>query len=105
MSWSGGPGGPDGVVRLDQFDATLDYSVLKRAPNFIFTSVNGRDALWFEEPHELALLKPDGTPRTESTRLAGQTLVWVDGTTTLRLEGDLTLNRAIEIAESSQPVN
>lgn len=101
MSWSGGA---DGVVRLDQFDATLDYSVLKRAPNFVFTTVDGRDALWFEEPHELALLNPDGTTRTESTRLAGHTLVWLDGITTLRLEGDVTLPRAIEIAESSQPV-
>ena len=37
---------------------------------------------------------PDGTRRTESARLAGHTLIWQDGGTTLRLEGDLSLERA-----------
>jgi len=98
MSWTSGP---DGVVRLDQFGATLDFSVLKRTPSVHYTAVGGSDALWFEEPHEVVLLNPDGTQRTESARLAGHTLIWLDGDTTLRLEGDLTLQRAVEIAESS----
>ena len=88
MSWSADE---DGVVRLDQFDADLDFSVLKTTPDVFFAAVDGNDALWFEEPHEVVLLEPDGTRRTESARLAGHTLIWLDDGTTLRLEGDLSL--------------
>ena len=41
----------------------------------------------------------------DPARLAGHTLIWSDGVTTLRLEGDLTLERAVEIAESSATVD
>ncbi len=102
MSWSSGE---DGVVRLDQFDGRFDFSVLKTAPGVHYAAVDGTDALWFEEPHEVVLLDPDGSRRTESARLAGHTLIWLDGVTTLRLEGDLSLERAVEIAESSVPVD
>ncbi len=102
MSWSSPE---DGLVRLDQFDAEVDYSIVKRTPDVVYTSVDGSDALWFVKPHELVLLEPDGSRRAESARLAGHTLVWLADGTTLRLEGDLTLERAIEIAESSVPVD
>ena len=102
MSWSSGE---DGVVRLDQFDGRFDFSVLKTAPGVHYAAVGGTDALWFEEPHEVVLLDPDGSRRTESARLAGHTLIWLDDVTTLRLEGDLSLERAVEIAESSVPVD
>ena len=101
MSWTSEQ---DGVVRLDQFDARFDFSVLKRTPTVQYVEVDGTDALWFEQPHEVVLLEPDGSRRTESARLAGHTLIWLEGDTTLRLEGDLTLQRAVEIAESSVPV-
>jgi hypothetical protein len=101
MSWSHDA---DGVVRLDQFDARLDFSVAKTVPSVQYASVGGTDALWFEEPHEVVLLEPDGSRRRESARLAGHTLVWQAGGTTLRLEGDLTRERAVEIAESVVPV-
>jgi hypothetical protein len=101
MSWTSGR---DGDLRLDQFDASLDFSMLKRTPRVEFTQVDGSDAMWFEEPHEVVLLAPDGSRRTESARLAGHTLIWLKGDTTLRLEGDVTLERAIQIAESTMPV-
>lgn len=101
MSWSSDQ---DGVVRLDQFGARFDFSVLKRTPGVFYASVGGTDALWFEEPHEVVLLEPDGSRRTESARLAGHTLIWLGGDTTLRLEGELSLERAVEIAESSVTV-
>ena len=101
MSWSSDQ---DGVVRLDQFDARFDFSVLKRTPEVFYATVGGTDAVWFEKPHEVVLLGPDGSRRTESARLAGHTLIWLDGDTTLRLEGELSLERAVRIAESSVPV-
>lgn len=102
MSWTGDP---DGVVRLDQFDGRFDFSLAKRSPGVFYASVRDTDALWFEEPHEVVLLEPDGTRRTESARLAGHTLIWQEGNTTLRIEGDLALERAVEIAESAVPVH
>jgi hypothetical protein len=51
-------------------------------------------------PHEIGYLKPDGEPFPESTRLAGNTLVWQRGAVTLRLECSCTKDRALGIAES-----
>lgn len=101
MSWTTDEAG---VVRLDQFDGRLDYSIAKQTPDVSYAEVNGTDALWFDEPHEVTLLSPDGSPVSYAPRIAGHTLIWQDGATTLRLEGDLSLGRAIEIAESAEPV-
>jgi len=101
MSWTD----PDaGAVRLDQFDGRLDYAFAKTAPGVEFTTVAGSFAMWFDKPHEVVVLNADGTRRTETARLAGHTLIWEYGQTALRLEGDLTLARAIEIASSVTPV-
>ena len=101
MSWTTDEAG---VLRLDQFDGRVDYAVMKQAPGLTFVAVDGADALWFEAPHDVALLQADGSPVTHSARLAGHTLIWQDAATTLRLEGDLSLERAVEIAESAEPV-
>jgi hypothetical protein len=101
MSWTTDEAG---VLRLDQFGARLDFAVAKRAPEVYYAAVDGSDALWFEEPHEVALLEPDGSRVTRSARLAGHTLIWQDGSTTLRLEGELSLDRAVDIAESTVAV-
>jgi hypothetical protein len=101
MSWTGGQ---DGAVRVDQFDARLDYTVAKTTPDVRFVEVDGASALWFEEPHEVVLLNADGTRRFETARLAGHTLIWERGNTTVRLEADVSLARAIEIARSVTPV-
>jgi hypothetical protein len=102
MSWDTGE---DGVLRLDEFDATLDFSVVKVAPDVRHATVDGTDALWFDEPHEVALLEPDGTRVTHSARLAGHTLIWMTDGVTLRLEGDVEQQRAVEIAESAVAVD
>ncbi|WP_243058065.1 hypothetical protein [Nocardioides sp. SR21] len=100
MSWDT----EDGVVRLDQFDGRLDYTMAKAAPDVTFVTVGGGDGIWFDDAHEVWLLADDGSTATHAPRLAGHTLIWQDAGTTLRLEGDLSLDRAIEIAESAEPV-
>lgn len=92
------------VVRLDQFDGTLDFAMAKTSPRVRYAAVAGADALWFREPHEVVLLDRDGGRRTETARLAGHTLIWPQGTTTLRLEGRLSLDRAVRLAESVRAV-
>jgi hypothetical protein len=99
MEWST----EDGQVRLDQFDGRLDFTIAKTSPGVIYAAVGGVDALWFERPHEVVVLDEEGQRRTESARLAGHTLIWPAGDVTLRLEGDLSLDRAVEIGESAAP--
>jgi len=101
MSWTTDE---HGVVRLDQFDGRLDYTIAKLVPDVSFVTVDGIDGLWFDDPHEVTVLAEDGTPFTAQPRLAGHTLVWPVGDTTLRLGGDLDLGAAGEIAESVEPV-
>jgi hypothetical protein len=101
MSWTRAGEGP---VRLDQFDGRLDYAFAKTAPGVEFTSVAGSFALWFNEPHEVVVLNRDGSSRRETARLAGHTLIWEHGDTALRLEGNLTRARAVEIAASATVV-
>ena len=100
MTWTVG----GSVVRLDQFDGTLDFAMAKQSPEVRYAAVGPVDALWFEQPHEVVLLDPDGGRRAETARLAGHTLIWPRGDTTLRLEGELTLAEAVAIAESARPV-
>ena len=92
-------------VHLDQFDGRLSWIFIKRAPTpLTFVAVNGADAIWFPNPHEVAYIDSDGVERTEQARIAGPCLVWERptpaGPVTQRLEGDLPQRRAISIAES-----
>lgn len=94
----------DRTLRVDQFDGTVDFTLVKQAPRLRFVSVDGQDALWFPLPHRLTLLGADGAPASRP-RVAGHTLVLPGATTTFRLEGaGLRLARAVEIARSVEPV-
>lgn len=98
MSWTG----PDGPVRLDQVGSPLAPYFVKTVRSPVeFTSVRGQRALWIDGPHELVVQDPGGRQRTEPARLAGRTLIWESVGRTLRLEADISLARAVEIAESA----
>jgi hypothetical protein len=63
--------------------------------------VNGRLAYWVRGEHVLQFLAPSGEPRFEPRRpVADNVLLWETGGTTFRLEGRLTRDEAIRIAES-----
>jgi len=89
---------------LDEFDGTLDYLFAKTARGAKWTEVGGTSALWFDNPHEVVILDASGQPRTETSRLAGHTLIWEKDGAVLRLEGDVTMQRALEIAASAEPL-
>jgi hypothetical protein len=64
-------------------------------------SVNGQAGVWLAgRPHEFAYLDEHGQTQTESLRLAGNTLLWVRGRLTLRLEGANSKATALGIARS-----
>jgi len=96
LGWEGGP-------RLDQ-SSSLSYTFAKSAQSVERVFVDGRDALWFADAHDVVLLDESGARIPQTDRPAGRTLIWTVGDTTLRLEGDLTLARALALAESAQPL-
>lgn len=97
-------GSDEATVRLDHVADPLSPVYVKTAllgSTASRLTVAGREAWWFGTPHDLVLLAPDGTERTESARVAGPTLVWVDDGVTFRLEGAGDRDRAVEIASSA----
>jgi hypothetical protein len=65
-------------------------------------AVDGERGYFIEGPH-VVYLQDGGTgpgPITIAPRTAGNTLLWTRGGVTLRLEADVTLTRAVEIARS-----
>jgi hypothetical protein len=52
------------------------------------------------EPHGFVYQDRDGKLREETARLAGSTLLWTHGTLTLRLEGQVSKQEALRLAES-----
>jgi hypothetical protein len=101
MDWGSGVG----RIHLDQFGGELSWVFVKKYWEDVTpTAVGGRDAVWLAASHPIVYVDRDGAERTESARIAGPSLVWqrtASGSeVTLRLEGDVTLVRALAIAES-----
>jgi hypothetical protein len=96
FSWDNIPGGR---VRLDEFNGEL-------SPMFIKTSfyeleqvhIGSTTGWWTPKPHQVVTVDASGTEHTDEPRVAGQTMLWQKGKVTLRLEGNLTIDRATEIA-------
>jgi hypothetical protein len=66
------------------------------------TRVNRREAIWAEGPYTLYLTDGDLVMRR---LIAGHVLIWDEGGVTYRLESNLSLSQAIEIAESLEPIH
>jgi hypothetical protein len=63
--------------------------------------IDGAPGYWISgEPHVFWYLAPDGSVIEESRRLVGDTLVWERDDILYRIEGAVSLVRALEIAES-----
>jgi hypothetical protein len=68
-------------------------------------TVNETAGYWIAgQPHVFWYLAPDGSVVEDSRRLVGDTLVWERDGVLYRIEGAITLDRALEIAESMTPV-
>ena len=66
-------------------------------------TVDGEPGYWLAgAPHTLLYEHPTGGIREVPARLVGNTLVWQRGELTLRLEADVTKERALAIARSVQ---
>ena len=89
-----------GTVRLDEFRGDVEPLFWKTTYEAERVSVGMREALWLPTAHQVRVVSPDGDVRDLPSRLAAPTLLWVVDDLTLRLEGDLDLAEATEIAES-----
>ncbi|MFD4673048.1 hypothetical protein ACFWNN_25225 [Lentzea sp. NPDC058450] len=87
-----------GELRLDQFDGTISSTVGKLVHQDGVEQIN--DRIWIPYPHVFFYIDRAGQWHTEEPQLAGQTLLWQRDQVTLRLEGDLTRERALQISES-----
>jgi len=78
------------------------WAIDKAEPRVIEeTNVNGQRAIWATGPYPLRLYNGD----LDFRRLIdGQVLIWAEGDITYRLETGLSLEEALKIAESLQPV-
>jgi len=89
---------------VTQFQGTLTADFIKKvvAGGLVEeVQVAGQPGYWFSgEPHFFTYEDRRGEITDEQTRLAGNTLVWQAGAQTLRLEGQLSKQEALRIAES-----
>ena len=109
LVWEPRPGLPES--EQTGFGAVLTQFVGDAAPEFIkktavsgtsvaFVTVEGRDGYFLEGAPHLLIRESDGDERLLEPRLAGNTLLWDGGDVTYRLEAEIDLDRALEIAES-----
>jgi hypothetical protein len=89
---------------ITQFQATLTPDFIKKvvAGGLVEeVEVAGQPGYWFSgEPHFFSYQDTRGSLLDEQTRLAGNTLVWQAGALTLRLEGQVSRQEALRVAES-----
>ncbi|HZA79161.1 MAG TPA: hypothetical protein VE623_22525 [Acidimicrobiales bacterium] len=63
-------------------------------------------AYWIAgEPHEVVVTDAEGDPVHDSSRLAGNTLVWTEGDVTYRLESALDRKEALDLASALRPLH
>jgi hypothetical protein len=94
-----------GTVRFDQFDGSLEVGFLKTTPDAEWVDLGTAVpvAAWLPAPHPLTYIGRDGVAHTETTRLAGPSLIWSSARdTTYRLEGLRTRDEATAVARSVQ---
>jgi hypothetical protein len=72
---------------------------VQQGASVIPVSVGGEQGYWVEGPHPVYVRAPGG-PRFDEPRMAGNTLLWTRGSVTYRLEADVTLDTALELART-----
>jgi hypothetical protein len=96
------PGQPEHVTMSLHFIPAGHWAINKFGPVTIQeTEVSGQRAIWAVGPYPL--LMRNGSIQVERL-IDGHVLIWADGDLTYRLETNLSLEDALRIAESLQPI-
>jgi hypothetical protein len=98
--------GKPGSIRLVISEFRGDYrpfiqKTLSNTTAAVPSTVDGQPAIWLEDPHVVEYADESGTFQSDLVRIADRVLLWRHGDLTFRLEGDLTREQAIEIAEAT----
>src|SRR5215510_8335021 len=96
------PRQPDQVLMSLHFVPEGSWGIEKAEPRVLEEAkVKGQRAIWAVGPYPLRLRNGD----MDFTRMIdGNVLIWVDGDITYRLETKQTLEEAVKIAESLEPI-
>jgi len=96
------PQQPDDVLMSLHFIPHGSWAVKKVNPTLIQeTTVNGQRAIWAVGPYPLRF----SNGNLDFVRLIdGHVLIWAEGEITYRLETDLSLEEAVKVAESLEPI-
>jgi len=91
------------ALLITQLLATTDEQAVTKllTPNTNVESVTveGEQGFWIEgDPHVVILFNQDGDLVEDSARLAANTLLYIVGNRTVRIEGGLSLGQALEVA-------
>jgi hypothetical protein len=87
-----------------QFAASVDDVIFKKvAPETKIerVTIHGQPGYWLEGAHFFSYLDRHGDMQSEQVRLAGNVLLWENGTRTLRLEADVSKEEALRVAASA----
>ena len=96
------PQDPDRVLMSLHFLPEGSWAIKKMEPTVVdVTSINGQRAVWTTGPYPMKL--QNGAIQF-MRMISGHVLIWESGNVTYRLETDLSMEEAIKIAESLQPV-
>ncbi len=76
--------------KLVDRETQLEETMVESSPAFFLSG----------SPHAVLLLDEQGNVLEDTIRLAGNVLFWQDDDTAFRLEGDFTMNEAVELGES-----
>jgi hypothetical protein len=88
---------------LSEFRARLDHPVFRKQiadTRVVPVRIGGERGYWLRGPEHVIAYRGGGGGFVTEPRLAGNTLVWQRGPTTLRLEGEIPKARALRIARS-----
>jgi hypothetical protein len=94
---------------LTEIPATTDAGgvakMATRGSTIQLVRVGDAAAYWIAgRPHEVVLTDADGDIVHDSSRLAGNTLIWTDGDVTYRLESALDRDEAVALASTLRPL-
>lgn len=89
-------------IRIDQFDGGLSpvFTKFTSAADVRQVRIGDTDGVWIPRPHQVIYVDRNGTSQEKSARLAATTLIWTEHGVTYRIEGRLTEQEAVAIAES-----
>jgi hypothetical protein len=102
--------GDSGIgLLLTEIPATTDAGgvakMATRGSTIQLVRVGDEAVYWIAgQPHEVVLTDADGDIVHDSSRLAGNTLIWTDGDVTYRLESALDRDEAVALASTLRPL-